>query len=426
MEGHAAGCILRNDAALPAHHIALMSKPQEQVTLDSVLIDSIADWLMEQALAETPMVDLVEGCCQRMRAAGIPILRALVSHGTLHPLYEAVWHTWHRENGMGTYQMPHGSMGEAVFQASPFFHMMETGVPFVRRRLTGEEAMLDFPALTDFRDQGGTDYIAAHVPFGRAGENGSTRGIFLSWTSDRPSGFADGDIAALRRIQKRLAVAAKIRIKTEIAQNVLTAYLGADAGAKVLGGNIRRGDTETVHSVIWYSDMRNSTRLAETMAPEDYLATLNSVFEATAGPVIEEGGEVLLLIGDAVLALFPTAKMTEHEAAAAAGRASKEALRRLEALNAERRNGGLPTVSCGIALHVGDLTYGNIGIPQRLQFTAIGPAANQVARIETLTKVLERPLLASAAFARLLDCPWQSVGSHALRGVSDPIEVFAP
>jgi len=193
-----------------------------------------------------------------------------------------------------------------------------------------------------------------------------------------------------------------------------------------LVGYIGRGDTETIHSVIWYSDMRNSTRLAETMAPQDYLATLNSVFEATAGPVIEEGGEVLLLIGDAVLALFPTAKFTEREAAAAAGRASREALKRLEALNTTRRQEGLPGVACGIALHVGDLTYGNIGIPQRLQFTAIGPAANQVARIETLTKVLERPLLASAAFAHLLDCPWQSLGSHALRGVSDPIEVFAP
>ena len=403
-----------------------MSKPQNQVTHDSVLIDSIADWLMEQALAETPMVALVEGCCVRLRAAGVPIWRALVSHRTLHPLYEAVWHTWHVEKGMGTYQMPHGAMGEEVFRASAFFHMLHTGVPFVRRRLTGEEAMLDFPALIDFRDQGGTDYIAAHVPFGDPRENGNGPGIFLSWTSDRPSGFSDGDIAALRRIQKRLAVAAKIRIKTEIARNVLTAYLGADAGAKVLGGNIRRGDTETVHSVIWYSDLRNSTRLAETSTPEEYLATLNAVFEATAGPVVEEGGEVLLLIGDAVLALFPTAATGEREAAAAAGRAARKARKALSVLNDAREHVGLPAVSCGIALHVGDLTYGNIGIPQRLQFTAIGPAANQVARIEALTKVLERPVLASAAYARLLDCPWQSLGNQALRGVPDPIEVFAP
>ena len=417
---------MKGARAINPHHIAQMSKPQEQVTLDSVLIDSIADWLMEQALAETPMTVLVEGCCERMRAAGIPIRRALVSHRTLHPLYEAVWHTWHREKGMGIFQMPHGSMGEEVFRASPFFHMLQTGVPFVRRRLTGEEAMLDFPALADFRDEGGTDYIAAHVPFGARNEGENRPGIFLSWTSDRPSGFVDGDIAALRRIQKRLAVAAKIRIKTEIAQNVLTAYLGADAGAKVLGGNIRRGDTETVHSVIWFSDMRNSTRLAETMAPADYLATLNAVFEATAGPVIEHGGEVLLLIGDAVLALFPTRAMSEREAAAAAERAAFAALDRLAALNVERAAATLPGVACGIALHVGDLTYGNIGVPQRLQFTAIGPAANQVARIETLTKVLERPLLASAAFAHLVDGPWQSLGSHALRGVPDPLEVFAP
>lgn len=403
-----------------------MSRPQDQVTLDSVLIDAIADWLMEQALASTPMAELVEGCCNRMRAAGVPIWRALVSYRTLHPLYEAVWHTWHREKGMGTYQMPHGVMGEEVFRKSPFFHMMSTGVPFVRRRLTGEEAMLDFPALVDFQAEGATDYIAAHVPFGTRADGRRDEGIFLSFSSDRPSGFVDGDIAALRRIQKRLAVAAMTRIKSEIAQNVLTAYLGRDAGAKVMGGSIRRGDTETVHAVIWYSDMRNSTRLAESMSPETYLATLNKVFEATAGAVIDAGGEVLLLIGDAVLALFPTAASGERVAAAAAERAAADALNRLDELNAGRIEAGEAAVTCGIAIHVGDLSYGNIGVPQRLQFTAIGPAANEVARIETLTKVLERPLLASAAFARLIDGPWQSLGSHALRGIRNPIEVYAP
>ena len=404
-----------------------MSEPLRNPSLDGALIDVVADWLMEQALANTDMVELVDGCCRRLRAAGVPITRALVSYRTLHPLFEAIWLIWDQGEGVDTFEMPHGATGNAMFRDSPFFHMVENDIPFIRRKLVGEEALIDFPVLTELHDEGVTDYLAAHVPFGKASPDQEIGdGMFLSWSTDRESGFSEADIRALRRIKTRLAVACKVRIKGEISRNLLSAYVGADASAKVLGGNIKRGDTETMHAVIWYSDMCNSTRLAEQLEPEAYLNVLNDMFEATAGPVIANGGEVLLLIGDAVLAIFPCLSMGPQAAAEAARKATMEAMNALDVLNVPRREQGEDAISCGIALHVGDLTYGNIGVPQRLQFTAIGPAANQVARIEALTKVLQRPVLASAAFAGLLEEPWLSLGSQALKGVRAPIEVFAP
>ena len=404
-----------------------MSKPLEDPGLDLEFIDVVAEWLMDEALADTAMVELVKGCCQRLLAAGVPVFRALVSYRTLHPLFGAVWLTWNRDRGMGTYEMPHGQLGNEVFRKSPFFHMLESGVPFLRRKLEGPDTLLDFAVLTEFVDQGATDHLAGNVACGPSpGMEASEDGVFVSWTTDRPGGFTETDIRSLRRIQKRLAVACKVRIKTEITRDIVTAYLGPDPGQRVLEGKIRRGDGESIHAVIWYSDLRNSTRLGENLSPDDYLAALNSYFECSAGAVLDQGGQVLLLIGDAVLAIFPTAEAGERAAATKALAAARETGVRMAAVNTDRQAKGESRLACGLALHIGNLTYGNIGVPQRLQFTVVGPAANEVSRIETLTKTLDRPMLASAAFASLLDEPWEDLGSHVLKGIPSPIEVFAP
>ena len=413
--------------AARTRYICAMSKPLEDPGLDLEFIDVVADWLMDEALADTAMTDLVEGCCQRLRAAGVPLLRVMVTYRTLHPLFGAIWLVWRRDEGVSTYEMPHGEVGNKMFHKSPFFHMLNTGVPFLRRKLEGTDTLLDFPVLEELIEKGATDYLAGNVPFGPSSSiEASFDGIFVSWTTDRTGGFNETDIRSLRRIQKRLAVACKVRIKNEIANNIVTAYLGPDPGQRVLDGKIQRGDGESIHAVIWYSDLRNSTRLGENLSPEDYLAALNSYFECSAGAVLDQGGQVLLLIGDAVLAIFPTAEAGEKAAAAKALAAARETGIRLAALNDDRKAAGESSLTCGLALHIGDLTYGNIGVPQRLQFTVVGPAANEVSRIETLTKTLDRPMLASSDFADLLDEPWEDLGSHVLKGIPNPIEVFAP
>lgn len=391
------------------------------------LIDTVADWLMAQALGESGVENLVEGCCNRLRAAGIPLWRALVSFRTLHPLFDSVWLIWRRGEPLGTLEMPHDQRGSEIFRQSPFHHMVETGVPFLRRHLVGEEALLDFPVLSEFRDLGATDYLACLVPFGAAGARGEDDGILGSWATDRPGGFSDQDIRSLLRIQQRLAVACKVMIKDQIARNVLTAYLGPNAGRRVLEGHIRRGDGETIHAVIWYSDLRSSTRMADTMPAMEFLGLLNTFFECTAGAVLAEGGEVLMFIGDAVLAIFPIrdGEASARQACEGALAAARGAVARLAEVNRKRADAGHAPLAFGLGLHVGDLMYGNIGVPERLEFSVVGPAANEAARLEDLTKSLEQTILVSGEFSRNLPLAWRSLGHHDLRGVGEPLEVFS-
>lgn len=394
------------------------------------LIDGVADWVVSEALGKTRVETLLEGCCDRLSAAGIPLLRVALAFPTLHPLFSAVSHIWWRGNdGMEREEHRHGTSMSPKFQRSPFFHMKQVKVPFLRRRLTGPDAVLDFPVLEDLRDQGASDYLAYLVGFGNhPGNLGPKDCIIVSWTTDRAGGFTDGDIQALMRIQRRLAVACKVTIREEITHNILTTYLGPDAGRQVLEGNIQLGDGETTHAVIWFSDLRESTAMADTLPPAEFLATINAYFDCTAGSILAKGGEVLRFVGDAVLAIFPIpdGRDAAVRACRKALQATEEAAQRMAELNGRRESEGKPPLAYGIGLHVGDVHFGNIGVPERLEFSVIGPAANEAARLENLTKTLNRSVLVSGEFAANLNMGWVPLGEHELRGVGDPLNVFAP
>ncbi|MDX1433112.1 MAG: adenylate/guanylate cyclase domain-containing protein [Gammaproteobacteria bacterium] len=402
----------------------------------TVFVDGVADWLMSQALGERGVDDIVRGCCDRLLAAGLPLARAFASFRTLHPLFASQSIIWRRDRRTGSIERLEHLHGEAFnneqWRRSPMVHMLETQISFLRRRLTGPGALVDFPVCEDLRDQGMTDYFAYLVPFASDDEPGPHRdGVIGSWATDRASGFTDGDIRALQRIQRRLGVSLKVQIKQQIARNVLGTYLGLNAGEQVLNGLIKRGDGTDLHAVIWLSDMRDSTRLADELGAGEFLATVNEYFECTAGAVLAHGGEVLRFIGDAVLAIFPIVRDTGNGAAARAAcaralDAAAEAERRLGELNATRARAGREAIDYGLGLHVGDVMFGNIGVPERLEFSVIGAAANEAARLEALTKSLGRRTLASAAFAAALPGAWESLGAHPLRGVGAPMEVYAP
>lgn len=404
---------------------------REQTAGESaVLVDRVADWLMSQALGEGDVHAIVGGCCDRLLAAGIPLSRGFVSFRILHPKFASVSLIWRRDKRSGTVERIETLHGEAFtsedWHQSPMNHMLVTQIPFLRRRLVGEDALLDFPVCRDLRDQGATDYVGWMVPFARDDDSGPHGdGIIGSWTTDRPGGFSDHEIRSLLRIQRRLVVSLKVQIKQQIAATVVATYLGSDAGRRVLDGQIRRGDGETLHAVIWYSDMRDSTRLADTLPAGEFIKTVNAYFECTAGAVLAHGGEVLRFIGDAVLAIFPIRDGDPRSACGLAMDAAREAEARLATVNAERSSRALEAIDYGLGLHVGDVMFGNIGVPERLEFSVIGPAANEVARIESLTKTLGRRTLASAEFARCAARDWEHTGAHALPGVGEPIEVMA-
>jgi len=175
--------------------------------------------------------------------------------------------------------------------------------------------------------------------------------------------------------------------------------------------------------VIWFCDLRDSTALADSMSRREFLGLLNEYFECVLGPVLERRGEVLRFIGDAALAIFPIVEGPNggaRQACAQALEAAREALARMNKLNKNRPR----PLRFGIGLHLGELTYGNIGTPARIEFTVVGAAANEAARIEALCKELEVDLVVSERVARALPGPWSSLGSHTLRGVGDKMELF--
>jgi adenylate cyclase len=261
-----------------------------------------------------------------------------------------------------------------------------------------------------------TDYYATPLPTITAEK------LLASFTTRRPGGFSDEQLAALRRLRIPVGRIAEIMGLRRKAQNILDAYLGQQTGQKVLAGHIQRGYGEEIRAVIWFCDLRDSTPLAESMSREDFLRLLNEYFECVLGPVQERGGEILRFIGDAALAIFPIGNDPAAVACAKALEAATESVARMKQLNSTRH----PPLRFGIGLHLGLVLYGNIGTPTRIEFTVIGAAANEAARIEGLCKTLKVDVAVSDNVARHLPGRLRSLGRHQLRGVGLPVEVFTP
>ena len=211
------------------------------------------------------------------------------------------------------------------------------------------------------------------------------------------------------------------------AHDLLSTYVGPNSGERIIKGEIRRGEGQIMHAVIWYCDLRGFTTISETEPLNDVIALLNGYFDRVAGPVVEHGGEILKFIGDAMLAIFPCETEGQNACAAveAALAAAEGAVKGVAGLNAERGTSGLAQFQCGVAVNIGETIYGNIGAADRLDFTVIGPAVNLVSRIEPLCAALGYPIVVSEALAKLSPRKFVSLGRHELKGIAEPREVFA-
>jgi adenylate cyclase len=360
------------------------------------------------------------GCCEILRAAGIPISRGSIGFSNLHPLFAGMSLTWKPNEGLVTEAFLHGEMLDTEkFQRSPIAVDLESYTDFPHRRLTSNDALVDFAVLEKFQDEGTTDYlINASAISDTPTTYSNTEGMIASWLTDRQTGFSDLVIAALMHIQKRLAVVCKFTVKEQTAHNVLFAYLGRCAGDRILLSQTKLDDGEKTNAVIWSSDLRGSTPLVESVTKPEFLAILNDYSEVTAGAVIANGGEVLPFIGNVVLAIFPidVNGMSEHTAAEATAAALQDADERLLRINETRIADRKPAISFGAGMHVGEVLYGNIGAAEWVEFSVTGAAANETVRQNGL---------ASKAFVDLCPDGWASVSQHPLRGVGQKIEILA-
>jgi adenylate cyclase len=246
----------------------------------------------------------------------------------------------------------------------------------------------------------------------------------ITLVSDRSGGFSTEELGQFYEILPLLSRLFEVHALRRTAITLLDTYLGKHSGQRVLDGSIRRGDSEIIHAVIWFCDLRDSTSLTEALAREDYLALLNRFFDCTAGAVLDHGGEVLKFIGDAILAIFPIVDPDSPEAAEHAIDAAQDARHRITLHNQQAAEQGAKAIGFGIGMHIGNLMYGNIGTPGRLDFTVIGSAVNEASRIEGMCKALDQNILLSAEFARHFPTRLVSLGRHTLRGVSTPQELF--
>jgi adenylate cyclase len=380
-------------------------------------------WLVNEAWKSKSSPDLVKRFAEGLVAAGFPLWRLRVVIRTLNPQLFAVIHTWQKDvDEIGEFQATHEELERQRFVSSPFAAIIR-GEGGVRRRLEGPNVRLDFPILEDLVAEGATDYVAMPMRFSDGQIN------IVTLVSDRSGGFSTDDLGQLYEILPTLSRLLEAHAQRVSSLTLLRTYLGGSAGERVMNGKVKRGDGEDLHAVIWFSDLRGSTALADSIGREAYLDTLNQYFDGVAGAVIEHGGEVLKFIGDAVLAVFAIDDPVDPmpEACIRALTAVADARQRIAAVNGERVERGEPALAFGVGLHRGNLTYGNIGTEGRLDFTVIGPAVNEAARIEDLCKTLETSVLMSEALAASVpgETGLVSLGRHTLRGVRTPQEIFA-
>jgi adenylate cyclase len=397
----------------------------------------LSAWLTQVGLDGTPESEIVCGFCERCVASGLPLTRGLVAIDTLDPVHEGRVFRW----GYNPELAPVADYGrtsqeglavggfdpqdvEAArrWQNSAFYHMLQGGGSLLRRRL--DAATKDeFAWLSDLYAEGITDYVAIINRFATAGVIGEMDSVYSSWATAAPEGFGANHIAALASLTPYLALAIKSVSLVRMTGTLMRTYLGHDAAQRVLSGRILRGVADTIEAVIWFSDLRGFTRITDT-APEQVIPLLNDYADVIVSAIHGRGGDVLKLIGDATLAIFTAEERTHAvNAALSAAIAAREGI---SALNKRRELDGKPVTDMNLGLHAGEVFYGNIGSRERLDFTVMGPAVNEVVRIAAMCRSVDQPVLTSSAFAsaeatrrRLV-----SVGRYALRGVSRAQELF--
>ena len=381
-------------------------------------VQSVVDWLIDGARTVRQPQEVLAELCHRLVAAGLPLYRVAVFVRTLHPNVMGRRFLWRQGEGVQVSEAPYAMLDTDTYRASPIPVVFATERP-IRRRIADPDCPDDYQIIAELRAEGVTDYLVHPLPFA----NGEVHAA--SWTTQRAGGFTDGDIAALEAVRLPFARLAEIYALRRIATTLLSTYVGSSTGERILQGRIRRGDLERIHAVILLSDLRGFTGLSDRLPGEQVIGLLNSYFDGLVPAIEAEGGEVLKFTGDGLLAIFPVAA-----APAAACRAALAAVgtgrATLAECNTQRRERNEPELRSGMALHQGEVLYGNVGSAARLDFTAIGPAVNLTARLETLARDLGRDLVVSATFATHCPEAVASLGTFQLRGFREAVEVFAP
>jgi adenylate cyclase len=380
-------------------------------------LQQLTNWLIDGARSVVNSPRLMAEICERLVEAGLPLWRVGIFVRTLHPdIYgrNFVWRPG-AEVEFGTVDFK--ILDSPDFHSSPLIHVFQQGME-VRARVDDPQSKR-FPIIEDMRAEGVTDYIALPLSFTDGVVNAS------SWTTKQPGGFTDDQLAALRQIATPLARVIEIISLRRMATSLLDTYVGNRAGERIMGGQIRRGHTETMNAAIWLSDLRGFTALSDRLPSETVVDILNQYFDCQVAAIRAHGGEVLKYMGDGLLAVFPIDEYVGDD--------QQVCSRVLEAAQQSRASvaelqypigDAIERFRFGVALHVGRILYGNIGGGNRLDFTCIGPAVNLAARLEKIASRLQRTVVASEGFAGICRGGWSELGEFPIAGFAKAERVF--
>jgi len=385
----------------------------------------VIDWLVQQSLRGADEGTLLQGVCDAMVDHGLPLMRVMVGSGLLHPTIDSRVHLWRRGDRVEGEDFIRNANDTEEWEKSPFRYLVESNANSMRRHLDGGYQVGEFELLDRLKADGGTDYFAMVTRHADPAVSYRIGHSVSSWTMDRPGGYSDADLVALERVASAFALGYQNRAMHGTIRTLLETYLGQGAANRVLDGNIVRGQADTIDTVIWYSDLVQFTRIADEVERDQLLGLLNDYASPLVESIEEHGGEVLKFIGDGILAIFPDEG--HANALSKALDAAVKAEARVTALNENRRAQGLRTTDFYLALHVGNLLFGNFGSSKRLDFTVLGPAVNEASRIGGMCRSLEQRVIVSSAFAEAAGVRRRdlvSLGRYALRGVGAPQELF--
>lgn len=385
---------------------------------------ALAVWLADHGGRRTVLTELMSDLGERLMQSDVPVVRIAVALRDYHPEFVGRQYNWRRGRGSEQVDRRYVQVVNQVFAQSPI-RVIAEGADALRRRLSGPSAQADFPVLQELAADGVTDYVALPLLF----SDGSRQ--FVAFASDAEDGFHADQLAYLESLLPQLRQRIEVEYARQLADQVLEVYLGAYAAPRVLSGEVRRVRGQAIRAIVLAVDLRGFTRLTDSHDADAVFGALSTYYDAVSEPVLAAGGDIVKMIADGILAVFPIAEGSDAAAECAIACGAAEAVRKAHAALAALAPGDLPDgvwpLRAGFALHAGEITFGNVGSRARLDFTLIGPAVNEAFRIEAMTKTLGQPILMSAAFAALAgEARVVSLGHHALRGVRAAKELFVP
>ena len=390
------------------------------------------DWLLREAWLERSQEDLTAALARKLVDDGVALYRMGVLLWSLHPMIAGKHCVWTRgEDEVQQFIPTYDIFNDRRFIDSPLQHVSK-GHGGIRLKLDTNPDEFDFPIMADLKPKGVTDYVAMPMPF----SNGQINVLTLA--CDHPKGFTTANLGLIFECSALISRLFEVFSLKSSATSLLETYLGKRTGARVLGGEIRRGDGDVIDAAILFCDLRGSTRLENELGREAYLRELNRFFETTTDVVNAHDGEVLKFIGDAVLAIFPAGN-----GRAAACKNAVESARHIvnklanpeldieqadaepaEAESDDQVSAPLTELACAIGVACGEVTYGNVGSRERLDFTVIGGAANIAARLGEYGKNLGDSITVSAEVAGSCGIAAAPLGALDLRNVQEKVEAF--